>query len=333
MRRIAFIFFILFFTGILTKTEAQDAASSDTAAASKAEKLVKRRVLILDFTNAQNNKSFAYLEVSIPDAFLDPLDKTKSFELLKRNEWQKMVKAGQFKQEDAYDEDIAIAAAKVAQADVVVIGMFVVSGPQMQMFSKALEVSSGRVIVNRTNRTNVDSDMFGAIDELALGMSAEMKDKLPPVAQKVLIQERVKYVDTGKITYGGMLWRTALIPGWGHTYAMQNRGWMYMGLWVLSASAFGYYAYDTSAKKDAYEKETNLSEIESKYNAYNGSYNMRAYASYAFAATYVFALADIAFFGRGYANTANNFSNMPVFSFGFSREENLIQFKILNYNF
>ena len=59
------------------------------------EKLVNRRVLILDFTNAQNNKNFSYLEVSIPDAFLDPLDKTKSFELLKRNVWQKMIKAGQ----------------------------------------------------------------------------------------------------------------------------------------------------------------------------------------------------------------------------------------------
>ncbi|MDH5721676.1 MAG: hypothetical protein OEZ13_13815 [Spirochaetia bacterium] len=308
----------LILTGYFTEVigqEAQENESSEsveTPEKKAGENLVKRRVLILDFTNAQNNKNYSYLEVSIPDAFLEPLDKTKSFELLKRNEWQKMIKASQYKQEDAYDEDTAVSAAKAVQADVVVIGMFVVSGPQMQMFSKAIEVSSGRVIVNRAKRTDVDSNMFGAIDELALDMSAEMKDKLPPVPQKVLVQERVKYVDTGKITYGGMLWRSALIPGWGHTYAMQKRGWAYLGLWALSAGAFGYFAYDTSAKKEVYEKETSLGEIDNKYNAYSSSFKIRGYASYALIGSYIFALTDILFFGKGYSSKSDmKISFMP----------------------
>ncbi|MDH5718511.1 MAG: hypothetical protein OEZ22_12870 [Spirochaetia bacterium] len=201
----------------------------------KEEKMVNRRVLILDFVNAQKNANFTYLEVSIPDAFLEPLDKTKSFELLKRNVWQKMVKAKQFDQQDAYDEDVALEAAKKAEADVVVIGSFVVMGPEMQMLSKAIEVSSERVMVSRQKKTAIDSNMFTAISELANEMSDEMKEALPPLQQKVLVQERVKYIDTGKITYGGMIWRNALIPGWGHNYAMQKRGWIYLGLWAASA--------------------------------------------------------------------------------------------------
>ncbi|MDH5721586.1 MAG: hypothetical protein OEZ13_13345 [Spirochaetia bacterium] len=297
------------------------------------EKLVNRRVLILDFTNAQNNKNFSYLEVSIPDAFLDPLDKTKSFELLKRNVWQKMVKAGLFDREDAYDEDVAIEAAKKSGADVVVIGMFVVSGQQMQMFSKAIEVSSGRVIVNRTKRTNVDSNMFEAIDKLALGMSKEMKEKLPPVKQKVL--ERVKYIDSGKITYTGMIWRTALIPGWGHTYAIQKRGYLYMAFWAASAGVFGYFAYDTAAKKEIYEGETSLVEIEKKYDAYNSSFKMQGYSFYVLISAYVFALSDIAIFGKGYSSKSQKlgFSFAPDLNISLNKREKIFHFSMLNYRF
>ncbi|MDH5721266.1 MAG: hypothetical protein OEZ13_11735, partial [Spirochaetia bacterium] len=254
------------------------------------DKLVNRRVLILDFQNSQNNKDFSYLEGSVPDAFLEPLDKTKSFELLKRNLWQKMVEKKEFMGKDAYDEDTALKAARKAGADVVVIGSFTVMNDEMQLYSKALEVSSERVIVNRNKRSKLDSNMFTSIDELAVEMSKEMKDKLPPLPQKVLVEERIKYVNSAEVSYSGFILRSLALPGWGHIFANKRRGFFYAGVFIGLLGSTGYYWYDSSVKKDDYY--TANDNLQKKYDDYNLSHKIRGYSIVGLASLYLVVLSD-----------------------------------------
>ena len=61
------------------------------------DRLINRRVLILDFANQQKNDKYEYLEISIPEAYIEPLEKTGSFEIMNRNVWKKLIKTRRFK--------------------------------------------------------------------------------------------------------------------------------------------------------------------------------------------------------------------------------------------
>ena len=50
----------------------------------------------------------------------------------------------------------------------------------MEIFSKAIELSSGRVMVSRNISVKLDNQMFESIKKLTEDMSDQMKDKLPP---------------------------------------------------------------------------------------------------------------------------------------------------------
>jgi TolB-like protein len=164
--------------------------------AAKEEPLVNRRVLVLDFINVTNSADYSYLEGSIPESLLDPLSKTKSFEILLRTTWAKYVTEQKFNKEDAYKEEIAIEAGKLAGADVVVIGQFIAQTDHIQIQAKAIEMSSGRIMVSQSTAAPLDNDMFNAIDNMTKQMANEMKNKLPPLAQKIIIEQRIKYVDS-----------------------------------------------------------------------------------------------------------------------------------------
>jgi len=164
----------------------------------KSETLVNRRVIILEFVNAKNSADYKYLEESIPDSFADPLSRTKSFELLDGSFWRKLLDAKIYSKEDAWRETSAIEAGKLAGADVVIIGKFVAFVDHMEIFCKAIELSSSRVMVSRNKSAPLDNNMFDAVKKLTEEISIEMKEKLPPLPQRIITQERIKYVTIEK---------------------------------------------------------------------------------------------------------------------------------------
>lgn len=146
--------------------------------------LIKRKVLILDFVNKNKaDQVNSYLVETIPDAMIDPLSATKSFEIMKRDAGKKMVMLKQVKADDLATEDVAIGVAKELGADVVVIGSYLVNNNEMLFQARAIEVESGRLAVSKSQRGAVGSNMFGLIDKLAKDLSTEMKTELPPIPQ------------------------------------------------------------------------------------------------------------------------------------------------------
>jgi len=274
-------------------------------------KLINRRVLVLDFYNVQKKKDLEYLEISIPEAYLEPLQKTGKFELMNRQIWKKMLKKKQYTKEDSFDDDKAQEIGAAAEADVVVIGKFIVIGNKLEMQGKAIEMRSGRVAVSRTELGKTDGTMFESINNLAVKMSDEMSSALPPLPQKIIYQDRVKYKDKEKepepvpqketakeITYGGMIWRSFIFPGWGHVYAEQKRGWVYMGLFAGTGGAFIWSHFNYKSKQDTYSNAT--SDFDSKYDAANSAYKLRGYLSFAFIGVTAIILGDIFITGPRY---------------------------------
>lgn len=257
------------------------------------ETLVNRRVLLVDFANLQNNPNYGYMEGSLPEAMLTALQNTGNFDLLPMDTWQNLVSEGTFEKNDNKSEKRARAAAASQQADVLLLGSFIVADQDLRITARAIDVETGRIIVSKKERAKTDGSMFTAIDKLAAEMAKEMKEKLPPLPPREIIRERVKVIDGGK---GALLWRSALMPGWGNLYASQWRGWFYMGAF-LGAAGYSFLAYqDYQSKASSYQSLSNGSA--SEYNtAYEEANKARQIALYSTATTlgiYVLGLADVA---------------------------------------
>ncbi|MES0490665.1 MAG: hypothetical protein ABUK01_11765 [Leptospirales bacterium] len=277
-----------------------------------ANTLIKRRVLILDFVNIKKSEDYTYLEQSIPDSFLDPLDQTKSFELLSRNLWTKLRKQLKYEKEDAYDQGKAIEAGRRAPADVIVMGSYTVIGSKMQINASAVDLSSGRALVSRSTVTPLTASMFQAINKLAKSMAQEMKEKLPPLPQKFIVKERVKYVKEGAFNTVGIIWRTLVVPGWGHLYSNRSRGWIYTGVWVGSLGFLGYSLFAEITAKAEYLNAPTTSNLDALYTTYNDSHKLRWYATYATIGVYAIAMLDGIIFKKKNTGQQLNARFLPI---------------------
>lgn len=169
-----------------------------------------RRVLILDFVNQRKNLNADYLAVTIAEALIDPLKKTGKFEILPRSGGT------------TFNESEAIAKGIEAQADVVVIGNFVAILNIVQIQAKAIDVGEKRLALSKSRTTPLNATIFDNINALAGDMTREMAEKLPPLAQRVVIHEG---------TAGDFIARSALVhayfsgsPVWGKESAYVSIG-------------------------------------------------------------------------------------------------------------
>lgn len=278
------------------------------------QKLVNRRVLLLDFHNTQRSSALSYLEISVPEAMIEPLQKTQKFEIMNRQIWSKLLEQKLFTKEDAFNDLKAAEIGRTAEADIVVIGKFIVVGNNLEIQGKAIDVSTGMVQVSRAELGKTDGTMFETINSLARNLSTEMATKLPPLPQQIIFQERQKYkekpVEKAKepaklvetVTFNGMLWRTAVLPGWGHLYAGQKRGWVYAGLFAGVGGMFFWSQFNYSSKQSAYDNAT--ADFDAKYTSANSAHRLRGYMSFAFIGVIVAAWTDILIFGKNYTQSS-----------------------------
>ncbi|MDH5720564.1 MAG: hypothetical protein OEZ13_08070 [Spirochaetia bacterium] len=147
-------------------------------------------------------------------------------------------------------------------------------------------------------------------------MSAESKtrdkDDFPNAAKDVTQNLVEPYGESGFTSpayssYMGMLWRTALAPGWGHLHANQKRGWVYLGLWAASAGVFVWSHFNYNTKFSAYENAKSVAEVEETFPKYESADYTRMYMSFAFLGIYAVALGDMFLTGKGYMAHNNGY--------------------------
>lgn len=210
-----------------------------------ADKLLPRRILILDFVNQKHDTSSEFLIQSIPDAFVKPLEETKSFEILDPQKGRDLAAKMAIHPDRLYDIPVAAALGKKAEADIVIIGNFITIQGTVQMQAKAVEVSSERVKVTENAVTTVSGKLFDGINTLANRMSGKMKEELPPLPER----EIVRYQKTNELhiaAYG--IYAMPLATGFKDIYASQFGGYFQaafsvyqMGSLVFSPAVGGSY--------------------------------------------------------------------------------------------
>jgi len=152
--------------------------------------LIKRKVLILDFVNKNKDDQInGYLVETIPDAIIDPLSETKSFEIMPRDKARELLKIAGLTAADLTNEATALDIAKKSGAQVVVMGNFLVSKNEMIFQARAIEVDSGRLAVSKSQRGRISGNMFDLIGKLAKDLSADMKNELPPIPQERIVEQ------------------------------------------------------------------------------------------------------------------------------------------------
>ncbi|AFM12418.1 Curli production assembly/transport component CsgG [Turneriella parva DSM 21527] len=163
---------------------------------------IARRVLILDFVNRQKNVNAEYLSVTIAEALIDPLKKTRKFEILPRSTADKILKERNISKEQTFSEETAIQIGEATGADVVVMGSFVAVEPTVQIQAKAVDVAEKRLALSKSRTAKLDAKIFDNINALADDMTQEMAEKLPPLTQRVVYQDSGLFIAKDFIFHG-----------------------------------------------------------------------------------------------------------------------------------
>jgi hypothetical protein len=112
-----------------------------------------------------------------------------------------------------------------------------------------------------------------------------------------------------------MIWRTAVAPGWGHLYADQWRGWIYMPLWAGSLGTFIVGVIDYAVKDEIYQNAT--SGLESAYAERADAKLVRNVAFVSVLGVYTITIADILIFGKKYEKIPVLSDSFPVKFYAF----------------
>lgn len=96
--------------------------------------------------------------------------------------------------------------------------------------------------------------------------------------------------------YNSAILRSMFVPGWGHLYLEQKTKGKLLCIASIAALIPSVYFYaSTSEKEKDYLNETDINEIDSRYNAYNQAYRMRNIFITSFALIWLYTQFDILF--------------------------------------
>ncbi len=213
---------------------------------------IKRRVLILDFVNQQNNPTYSYLSNTVAEGMVGPLEKTNSFHILSRDLAERVIREKKAARKDLYRDSVAVELGKQAEADVVVIGNYVTIKNTMLIQAKAVDVHAGRVKVSRQVKSTIGTKLFNAIEKLAKQMAREMKKKLPPMKQRIVyqkakrqgIQFQLTAIGHASMPIGTLDEALDLSAGGHLSFEMRFYGFRYG--YLSAAASSGYYFHNTS---------------------------------------------------------------------------------------
>jgi len=249
---------------------------------------VKKRIAVMPFEYGGGVTKEEALFLT--DRVRIALIKTGSFDVISNDQLEAMVKIKEKKQGigsgSCNTEQCIIDLGNALECEKMMVGSaagafgeFVISGKILDVVTQQYELAENITIKEKSEFSEASTELIS----LLIDQYADEEENKSVVS----------------VTYTDMLWRTALIPGWGHIYASQTRGWIYLGFFTLSSAIFGYYAYDTSVKKTDYLKAAD--QLQTRYDTYNNASKMRAYSSWVLIAIYSASLTDILISGKKYS--------------------------------
>ncbi|MDH5721642.1 MAG: hypothetical protein OEZ13_13635 [Spirochaetia bacterium] len=175
------------------------------------------------------------------------------------------------------------------------------------------------------NLTGKILDVVSQKYEGAANLKISDKNKFPDAANQMvhqLVDHYVEELEKERIqtslkaenkTFNGMLWRSLVLPGWGHIYANQKRGWLYSAIYAASAGVFIWSHVDFLNKEKRYDNSNeSVEDTMQYYDDLNKAYKARGYMSYAFLSVAALIIADAVIAGRRYFSHEKLFSNQFI---------------------
>jgi len=152
-----------------------------------------KNVLVLNFTNIENNKNYSYLKTSIPEAVIKMLKDRFVFKQTATKKWQKIAIDNFLYADEYYTKSVAMNLGLLAKQDLVVSGSFKVrtkkksidkeneNGSSQEIFVQVgiFDITSKKMISHFTIRAPADSRIFNSIERVAEKITKEAKSILP----------------------------------------------------------------------------------------------------------------------------------------------------------
>ncbi|MDH5719975.1 MAG: penicillin-binding protein activator LpoB [Spirochaetia bacterium] len=175
-------------------------------------------------------------------------------------------------------------------------GEFSVSGKILDVVSQQYEKAQDVTISNKNDFPEAARNMVSRLTSKYKDGQDDIEPEPEPEAETV-----EKPTPAGVKAHYGMLWRTVLLPGLGHLYMNQDRGWAYGGVWLAATGAFIWSQSNFAGKKDDYMNATE--DFDPKFTAYQNAASTRRLMSFVFAGSYLLAFADIFISQKAYVST------------------------------
>ncbi len=137
-------------------------------------------------------------------------------------------------------------------------------------------------------------DFFNGVKRDFLQIYIRMEREKNMLSQTM--EQKLSRHDYESSLFRASLWRSIVLPGWGHLHVKQNtKGWLLSTASAISLGSLTYFAIDTDKKEEAYLNETDPVQIASAYNDYNKSYKIRNTLLTAYGLIWLYTQMDIIF--------------------------------------
>lgn len=145
-------------------------------------------IAVVDFRNTGNDKSYDYLENTIPEAIITNLAKGGNVEIVERSRLTEALKEMELGMTGIIDERTAIEVGKAVGANAILLGSFVSIGDVIRINARLIDVETSRIIKAETVQGGVGEEIFSLMDEMARSIEAQLIGETEQVEQIQPIQ-------------------------------------------------------------------------------------------------------------------------------------------------
>lgn len=186
-----------------------------------------KKLIFLDFYNEAKDQNLQFLSNSFGDGAHAAIESKYRYQRVASDVWQKYATEKKWQPKDFFDTKKIREMGRDLGADGVIYGKFVAGKDDLEIHGLIFSVIDGEIIGEERGRAKQDSTMFGTIGDVSGKLALKIKDLFVPSDR-------------------GALWRSALLPGWGHFYK-ERRDWGYF--WAISGGAALAYTLTATAFK------------------------------------------------------------------------------------
>ncbi len=205
-----------------------------------------KKLIFLDFYNETNDQNLQFLSNSFGDGAHAAIEGKYRYTRIPSETWKKYAADKKWQNSDFFDIRKIREMGRDLGADGVIFGKFVAGKDNLEMHGKIFSVIDGEIIGEERGNAKLDSTMFETVGKVSANLAVKIKDLFVPSDR-------------------GALWRSALLPGWGHFYK-ERRQWGYF--WSIAAGAAFAYTLTATTVFLVYQNQYKSASPEAYRNAF-----------------------------------------------------------------